>query len=357
MRSSFAEAKKLSPCILFIDEFDSFGDRDGGGDDHHRDYRRQSINGLLECLDPSEGREGVVVIGATNDPSGIDRALMRSGRLETQIEIPLPDAPARIAILRHHLRDIPVDGDLVRFVSATTNWSGADIEKVARDARRLARRHGKMLTEDLLLEAMPPRYVLSEAELRHSAVHEAGHAIVGVVLGCDILRGVSIAREAVIGVAVQSVGSTVFEKREGVISTVEFYDDKIAMLLGGIAAETLVYGRHSNGAGGAVSSDLAIASDTATRIERHYGFGEALSVDLGRGERPLEYLRDRDPELRRIVDARLNAQFERATALLSERSTELELLAAQLFVRGHVGGDEVRALCKVEAKDIASVAP
>ncbi|MNL55939.1 hypothetical protein D3C87_1793900 [compost metagenome] len=106
-----------------------------------------------------------------------------------------------------------------------------------------------------------------------------------------------------------------------------------------------------------MSSDLMLASDVATRLERHYGFGEALSVELGRGDRPLEYLRDRDPDLRRLVDDRLKAQFERATALLSERRTQLDRLAAQLFARGHVGGDEVRALCKMESRNTASVAP
>ncbi|WP_075290213.1 phage head closure protein [Pararhizobium arenae] len=114
MRSSFAEAKRNAPSILFVDEFDSFGDREGGGDDHHRDYRRQAINGMLECLDPAEGREGVVVVGATNNPSGIDRALLRSGRLEKVIEVPLPDAVARGAILKHHLRDAELKGDVQR---------------------------------------------------------------------------------------------------------------------------------------------------------------------------------------------------------------------------------------------------
>lgn len=355
MRSSFAEAKKLAPSILFVDEFDSFGDRDAGGDDN-RDYRRQAINGLLECLDPAEGREGVVVVGATNNPTGIDRALLRAGRLETIIEIPLPDAAARLAILQHHLRG-NVQGDLARFASATVGWSGADIEKVARDARRLSRLRRCDVTVDLLLEAMPAKYVLTDEELRHSAVHEAGHAIVGAVLASDVLEYVCIAREARLGVAVQSVGSTSFESQRGRVKTVDYYDDRLAMLLGGIAAEKIVYGAHADGAGGAMSSDLMLASDVATRIERHYGFGEALSVDLGKGDRPLEYLRDRDPDLRRLVDARLKAQFERATALLSERRTELDLMAAQLFVRGHVGGDEVRALCKVDSKNTASVAP
>ncbi len=343
MRAAFAQATKQSPSILFVDEFDSFGDREGD-DDHARDYRRQVINGMLECLDPVEGREGVIVVGATNNPSVIDRALLRPGRLETLIEIPLPDADARVAILRHHLRDQAFGGDLARFVSVTRGWSGADIEKLARDARRLSRRRKVALSEDLLLEVMPARYVLSESELRHTAVHEAGHAIVALVLACDVLKHVHIDRDAAVGVGAQSVGMTVFEPESGRVKTVSYYDDRIAMLLGGIAAETVVYGCHADGAGGAPSSDLVLASDIATKLERHYGFGEVLSVELGKGARPLEYLRDRDPDLRSLVDARLKTQLDRAVVLLSERRQELDQLTETLVETGHVVGDEVRAL-------------
>ncbi len=343
MRSAFAQAMKQSPCILFVDEFDSFGDREGD-DDHARDYRRQVINGMLECLDPVEGREGVIVVGATNNPSVIDRALLRPGRLETLIEIPLPDAAARVAILRHHLRYQALGDDLARFVSATRGWSGADLEKLARDARRLSRRRKVALSEDLLLEVMPVRYVLSESELRHTAVHEAGHAIVAVVLACDVLKHVHIDRDAAVGVGAQSVGRTVFEPVVGRVKTAGYYDDRIAMLLGGIAAETMVYGCHADGAGGTPASDLVVASDIATRVERHYGFGEVLSVELGKGERPLEYLRDRDPDLRSLVDARLKTQLDRAVVLLSERRQELDHLTEMLVAKGHVIGDEVQKL-------------
>ncbi len=339
--------------ILFVDEFDSFGDREGD-DDHARDYRRQVINGMLECLDPVEGREGVIVVGATNNPSVIDRALLRPGRLETLIEIPLPDAAARVAILRHHLHGQAFENDLARYVSASRGWSGADIEKLARDARRLSRRRKVALSEDLLLEVMPARYVLSDGELRNTAVHEAGHAIVAVVLACDVLKHVHIDRDAAVGVGAQSVGRTVFEPELGRVKTASYYDDRIAMLLGGIAAETVVYGCHADGAGGAPSSDLVVASDIATKLERHYGFGEVLSVELGKGDRPLEYLRDRDPELRSLVDGRLKTQLDRAVALLSDRRQELDQLAETLFETGHVVGDEVRALLGGKPRGIES---
>jgi cell division protease FtsH len=147
MRASFAEATKKAPSILFIDEFDSMGSREIASDGDNHDYKRQAINGLLECLDPVEGREGVVVIGATNDPKAIDPALLRPGRLEITIQIPLPDDIARVGILKQHLAGHEIAGDLAEFVASSRGWSGADIMKVARDVRRLARVRGVPLTE------------------------------------------------------------------------------------------------------------------------------------------------------------------------------------------------------------------
>lgn len=233
---------------------------------------------------------------------------------------------------------------MVRFVSATRGWSGADIEKLARDARRLSRRRKVALSESLVLEVMPKRYVLSASELRNTAIHEAGHAIVAVLLASDVLKHVHIDRDAAIVVGAQSVGMTVFEPEVGRVKTVSYYEDGIAMLLRGIAAETVVYGCHADGAGGTPSSDLVMASDIATKLERHFGFGEVLSVELGKGKRPLEYLRDRDPKLRGLVDARLKTQLDRAVLLLSEHRQELDHLTETLVEKGHVVGDEVRAL-------------
>lgn len=356
MRGAFEEARKKAPCILFVDEFDSFGDRDAPtSDDHHRDYRRQVVNGLLECLDPAEGREGVVVVAATNNPHVIDRALLRSGRLETLIGIPLPEDHARVEILRHHLKDRSIGGDLSRFISATRGWSGADLEKLARDARRLARRRKVQVTEALLMEVMPARHVFNAAELRATAVHEAGHAIIGVLLACDTLTSVHIERDVPLHGSKLVVGLAQFEPDERAAKTAVYYDTRIAMLLGGLAAETLVYGCGSDSAGGDPSSDLALASDLATRLERHFGLGESLSVELGRGERPLEYLRDRDPELRRLVDARLKVQFERAIDLLSEHRAELDRLVEMLVTKYRVEGAEVRALLSLAPRKTASV--
>lgn len=357
MRASFRQAALKSPSILFLDELDSVGSREARTDSDNYDYRRQAINGLLECLDPSEGREGVVVVGATNDVSAIDPALMRPGRLELRIDIPLPDARSRMGILQHHLKGQALSGDLSLFVRGTRGWSGADIERLARDARRLARRQRVPVSLEHLEEAMPERYTLSADELRNAAVHEAGHALVGVLLDIDVLRQVRVEREAMVRSGVQSIGITAFEPAAGRVKTVEYYDGRIAMLMGGIAAEKLVFGSHADGAGGDPSSDLVIASDIATRIERHYGFGESLTVVLGTGHRPLDALRSTDPELRRMVDLRLRSQFERAFTLLADYRRELDMLAAALVDMDFVDGEFVRALCAARSENTASVAP
>lgn len=351
MRAAFAEAKKKAPCLLFIDEFDSFGDRDAPtSDDHHRDYRRQVINGLLECLDPPDGRDGVVVVGATNNPAVIDHALLRAGRLETLLEIPLPDGDARVGILLQHLNGHEIGSGMSRFVSATRGWSGADIEKFARDIRRIVRRHNVAITESLLVETLPKRRRMSEEELRHTAVHEAGHAIVGVLASSDVLAEVVVERDVSIQGMRQVAGRATFEPAGGIIRTASYYDDRIAMLLGGVAAERLVFGHHADGAGGAPMSDLAVATDVATRAERHYGFGDTLSVEIGKGDSALAHLRDRDPELRRLVEARIKAQLDRATDVLSGRRAELDALVDILVTDGRATGDEVRSLLSVSSR-------
>ncbi|PWE52128.1 ATPase [Metarhizobium album] len=355
MRASFKQAQTKAPSILFLDEFDSVGSREAAVDSDNHDYKRQAVNALLECLDPSEGREGVVVVGATNDPSGIDSALLRPGRLEVRIDIPLPDAVSRVGILRQHLGGHVVDGDLGKFTQASRGWSGADIEKLVRDVRRLARRHRVPISESLVMKAMPARRLLSDDELRRVAVHEAGHAVVGTLLFPDSIRYVYVERDVPVNPVSRVVGAAVFQHATETAGTPEYYDNRIAMMLGGSAAEQLVFGERSDGAGGDPSSDLGLASDVATRMERCLGLGEVLSVEFGKGGRPLEYLRERDPHLRGLVDARLRAQFDRAVLMLGEHRACLDQVVRKLVTDGHVEGTEVRALLAEGVRNTASV--
>ncbi|MGO8021294.1 AAA family ATPase [Rhizobium leguminosarum] len=343
MRKSFAEAHAARPCILFIDEMDSFGDRDANS---RHDYTRQVVNSLLECLDPLGGREGVVVVGATNSARMVDPALLRPGRLERVIDIPPLDGSSRAAILRYHLGDQDF-ADLGNFVEASDGWYGARIEMVAREARRAARAEGRPLMPEDIASALPPRTDFTEAERFRLAVHEVGHAIVGHVLRPEQLIKVAIDRAASPGSGKTSLGRTEF-REPAAFATSDAIADTIAILMAGVAAENAVFGEHSTGAGGE-RGDLSQATDIATMMERSFGFGDDWVTDCGSGDRPLESLRHHDAELKRAVARRLDLGFERAMAILIEHRLALQDLATLLSGRLELDAALVKAVCDEKA--------
>lgn len=356
MRESFRMAAARKPAILFLDEFDSVGDREAHLDSRNADYKRQAINALLECLDPSEGREGVIVIGATNDANAVDRALLRPGRLERIIAIGPPGPADRVAILRHYLRDADDLGDFKEFAIATAGWSGADIEKLAREARRSSRRRGTAVTMQDVLDALPPRQFLKDTEILRAAGHEAGHALVGTILRLGQLDHVYVSDYIFPGKRRIPLGQAVFGDFSAVVATEDDFADRITMLLAGIAAEKTMFGDHSAGAGGDAESDLARATDLATMMERYHGYGSDLTVDLGSGSRPLERLRAQDPALRQAVEARLKAGHARAMSILNACRGALDLLTRALFERRVVLGHEVAEILTrgIEAAEAGS---
>ncbi|WP_112437335.1 AAA family ATPase [Rhizobium sp.] len=329
MRKSFKLASASRPSILFLDEFDSFGSRDSHRSSSNYDYKRQVINGLLECLDPSGGREGVVVLAASNKADELDPALMRPGRLEKIIDIPLPDAEARKAIARFHLPSAQL-GDLDDFAAISEGWTGAQIAKAARDARRVARRAGRSRADETdLLSVLPPVVEFTPEELYRIAVHESGHAIVAHLLRPETLIKVSIGRfkNASAG---KFLGKTLLRDPTPLLSTASNFSDSIAIFLAGMTAERVVFGDHFIGAGGDAGSDLATASDMATMMERNFGFGSGLLTDMGSGPRPLEHLRLYDHGLRDAVNRRLETEAARVRELLEPRRDKLDRLALLL---------------------------
>ncbi len=348
MRKTFADAFQRRPSILFLDEFDSFGDRDSGVDHQHHDYKRQVINGLLECLDPIDGREGVVIIGATNKPDAIDPALLRPGRIDKVVSIALPDNDSRKAILRYHLPEAAL-GDLAVFVRKSKGWSGADIEKLAREARRIARAAGsKTVTEADLNAALPPTVVFTEEERFRLAVHEIGHAIVGHELQPHALVKVSIDGERPAAGGWRRIGATEFRSQYPALATARFYSDHITIFLAGMAAERIVFGDHSAAAGGDPEADLYIATDFATMMERSFGFGDDLLSEVGSGRRPLENLRRGDASLRAAVQRRLSGGLDRATEILLSKRNALDSLASLLSQQLELTAEDVRKACSLQ---------
>lgn len=340
MRAAFAEAKENATSILFLDELDSFGDREQLSG-HNEAYCREVVNALLECLDGSESREGVIVVGATNLIHKIDAAIQRPGRLDKQVVIPLPDAPARAGILRHYLGDALPDTDLTDIAERIEGATGASIEQLARNARRLARTARRELLVQDVLGSLPERIRLSEATYRRASVHEAGHALVGYLLR---EQSGSVPTEARLFREVLPDGSggrTGFDHEPGADRTRAFYLAQITTLLAGLAAEQVVYGEHGGGGGGGDQSDLHVASVLAASMESSLGLGQSLTYRSS--NRPAEIMASvrADPELRRRVDARLKACLLRARDLLGHHRQALDWIAGTLRESGRATTDDI----------------
>ncbi len=340
MNFSFDEAASKAPCILFIDEIDAFGDR--AVDDHNADYKRQAINGFLELLDGYERRTGVVVVGATNLPSKLDPAIKRPGRLDKHIPIPLPDAEARLHILRFHSGlDIPTE-HRDHVLRSTQGMAGADIQQLVRDARRRARRASRPLEVDDVISLLPSLHPIPLEHLRANAIHEAGHAIVGLELAVGELEFVRILDSVTLR-GPEVVGGAVFTQPPVGRKNRSFYLDQIALCLAGVAAETLVLGDHSDGGTGGNASDLARATELATQVETRFGLGRTLIVEMVE-ESNLPQLRAVDTDLWRAVHRTLEGQKERAISILSDNRAALDEVVEQLLAVRILSGVEVAAV-------------
>lgn len=345
MRADFAAAKDAAPAILFIDEIDSIGDREKFTHDN-TDYSVQVVNGFLECLDGLDSREGVVVIAATNNIARIDPAVLRAGRLDRHVEIPLPDGQARLAILHQHIDGIVSIDRLAPLRAATVGMTGADLAKVARDARRLARREKRMLTVDDLRAALP-EVVSIDGEYRRSiAVHEAGHTIVGNELKHGTYLGTQIVDQVVMNGLDQKGGAAYFDLPRVSRRDRDFYHGQITIMLAGLAAEEVVLGSTSDGAGSGSNSDLAMATRVATITETMFGMGASFRHSPATSDEELEKLRAGDRELAFRVDCKLAAQFARAKEILESNRMLLDAVADALVKNGRLTPEQYEELAR-----------
>lgn len=329
MRRAFDDARHDAPSILFIDELDSFGDRDTLNG-RNENYEREVINGLLECLDGVEGREGVVVVGATNLPEKIDSAILRPGRLGKHIRIQLPDVTARIGILRYHLRDQSRLIGLMSIAIQLEGASGAVIEQVVRDARRRARVERRALTVSDLEHGLPQRVRLSADAFARSCAHEAGHALTGHLLQDETGRHMIEARTFRDVPHHGDPGWTVFEKIAGVSHTKKSYLAQIVVLLSGLAAEAIAFGEYGDGGGGADDCDLKRATLIAATLQTSYGLGDDLVFVTTNN--PAEVLAQvkADRFLHRRIANLLASCFQRATEIVEENSVSFKEIAQTL---------------------------
>ena len=340
MRRTFAEAKGVAPCILFIDEVDSFPDRRKLAH-HNRTYETQVVNGLLAEIDGADARNGVVLLAACNHPDKLDPALVRSGRLDRHIRLTLPGADDLAAILREHLGDDLPGEDLGRMGTLAVGRSGADCERLVRGARRRARlRSEPMVVTDLAAELVVSG--MDAATERRVATHEAGHVVAVLELGGSfVLEAVTL--QATGGTSGAMLGrwhdSSLSEAR---------VRDRLVVLMAGRAAEEVVLGTASSGAGGGATSDLAQATGLALRASVSLGLDPDDGL-LWRGEpddRTAPAMLECDPRLAARIRVRLAGAHEQASELVRRRLGAVSALADALVERRTLSGEEARDLVR-----------
>jgi cell division protease FtsH len=361
VRDLFAEARKRAPAIIFIDEIDAIGQRRSGGGGGYvaNDEREQTLNQLLAEMDGFEPATGIVVLAATNRPEVLDPALLRPGRFDRQVTIPLPNVNERSAILAVHCRGkkLASNVDLNATARGTPGFSGADLANLVNEAAIVAVREGRdTLTagdfdsarDRIILGRREGSNVLLPEEKHAVAVHESGHALVAALAEhADPVAKVTILP------AGQTLGVTEqLPLVERHMYTEDYLEDSLAVRLGGRAAELVVLGQGSTGA----ANDLAGATDLATKMVREFGLSETLgpvgypeggSVFLGGGgpgmsSRP--FAEATQAEIDREVSRLLRQAEQRAVATLKSHRHELDALVAELLERETVDGSDVYRL-------------
>jgi cell division protease FtsH len=347
VRDMFEQAKKHAPCIIFIDEIDAVGRHRGAGLGGGHDEREQTLNQLLVEMDGFAGNEGVIVIAATNRPDVLDPALLRPGRFDRQVVVPMPDIRGREQILKVHLRRVPSDDDMNPAVIArgTPGFSGADLHNLVNEAALFAARSNKRTVtmddmerakDKIMMGAERRSMVMNEDEKRLTAYHEAGHAIVGLnVPRHDPVYKVSIIPRG------RALGVTMFLPLEDKYShSKEFLESQISSLFGGRIAESLIFGPASVTTG--ASNDIERATELARNMVTRWGLSDRLGplaygedegeVFLGRSVTRHKNVSDDtahaiDEEIRAFIDR----NYERAEQILKDNTDKLHAMAAALM--------------------------
>jgi ATP-dependent Zn protease len=324
IKSCFSQARKLAPCVLFIDELDGISDR-ATLTSEHKEYWMQIVNLLLEQLAGVDDRHGVVVIGATNHINQIDAAIRRAGRLDRTIEIELPDADNLAQIFHYHLGGLLPDVDLMPAALAAVGKTGADVEAWVRRAKSHARRQLRKLTiDDLLQEIRSGREGLPDNLRRVCAVHEAGHLVVGVALDVFAPKALTILDDG---------GATRAELSRSNAQTQQGIENYITTLLSGRAAEEIILGQATAGAGIGDQSDLSRATSAAIDLELRFGFG-AIGV-AHFSERVTDMLIN-DPSIIVLIKERLDRCHSRARDLIAKNQNTVEVVARSLEEAGYL---------------------
>ena len=357
VRDLFVQGKKHAPCIIFIDEIDAVGRHRGAGLGGGHDEREQTLNQLLVEMDGFESNEGVILISATNRPDVLDPALLRPGRFDRQVVVPLPDIMGREKILSVHMRKTPVADDVNTKILAkgTPGFSGADLENLVNEAALLGAKRNKEKVDMRDFEDAKDKVymglerkskVMKEEDKKTTAYHEGGHALVARFLpNTDAVNKITIIPRG------RAAGVTWFLPEERDFKYKDQLESELAIAFGGRAAEQLVFGRISTGA----SNDIKQATELAQKMVRSWGMSEALGplsyeqheeqIFLGR---EISQHRDYSEETARKIDQEINRliknSYDRAETILTENMDILHRLADLLLEKETVMGKELDEL-------------
>jgi cell division protease FtsH len=355
VRDMFEQAKKQAPCIIFIDEIDAVGRQRGAGLGGGHDEREQTLNQLLVEMDGFEGSEGVIVIAATNRPDVLDPALLRPGRFDRQVYVPLPDIRGREQILKVHMRKVPIADNVDASIIArgTPGFSGADLANLVNEAALFAARANKRIVDmadfekakdKVIMGAERRSIVMPEKERMNTAYHESGHAVVARMLpNTDPVHKVTIIpRGRALGVTMQLPTEDRYSHdRESLLST-------IAVLMGGRIAEEVFMQQMTTGA----ANDFERATEIARNMVMRWGMSDVLGtrvygdnqseVFLGRDVMTHKNLSDAtaetvDREIRRIVDE----QYARARKILEDNRDKVEVMTRALLEWETINSDQI----------------
>ncbi len=355
VRDLFIQGKKSAPCIIFIDEIDAVGRHRGAGLGGGHDEREQTLNQLLVEMDGFEANEGVILIAATNRPDVLDPALLRPGRFDRQVVVPIPDLKGREAILKVHTRRTPVaeSVDLSILARSTPGFSGADLENLVNEAALFAARANKELItmedfeqakDKVLMGSERKSLIMSEKERCNTAYHEAGHTLVArLIPGTDPIHKVTIIpRGRALGLTQQlPLDERHTYPKEYLVAT-------LTVLLGGRAAEEMVFQHYTTGAG----NDLERATDLSRKMVCNWGMSDELGpVTFGKREehiflgREFAQAKDFSEETARVIDAAIKnmvmSAYQRAKDLLASHRAELQALAQTLLAKETLDGAEI----------------
>ena len=369
VRDLFNQGKKNAPCILFIDEIDAVGRHRGAGLGGGHDEREQTLNQLLVEMDGFESNEGVILVSATNRPDVLDPALLRPGRFDRQVMVPLPDVKGREKILEVHAKKSPLDEDVKFGVIArgTPGFSGADIENLVNEAVLYAARFGKdkvnmsdfeFAKDKVLMGVERKSMVISDEEKRNTAYHESGHALVAKLLpGTDPIHKVTIIpRGRALGLTQQ------LPEDEKHTYPKKYLLNNIAILLGGRAAEELILKDFTTGAG----NDIERATNLARKMVCEWGMSETMGpLAYGKKEEQIflgrefathkDYSEDTAKRIDQEVTKLVSSSYERAKQLLIDHMDLLNKIASELLEKEVLNTAELDAIVGVSSEDIDKV--